>query len=176
MFFDNQLKAQQQYKERKLPPEIIINKIITTSLSSSQIDFIRQCFFCFIASSNKQGQCDCSFRGSDIDCADSDLLLPLLKVISPDVLIMPDFSGNGIFDTVGNFLDNKNIGMIFIDFEKGIRLRVNGEVKILQPTSEYLTLWPNAKRIFEITTKRCFFNCNKRIKTSFNKGKYYEYE
>ena len=57
MFFDNQIKAQQYYNERKLPPEIIINKIITNTLTSSQIDFIRQCHFCFIASANNQGQC-----------------------------------------------------------------------------------------------------------------------
>jgi len=79
---------------------------------------------------------------------------------------MPDFAGNGLFDSVGNFLDNPNIGMIFIDFEQAIRLRVNGEVNILKPSAEYLGIWPEAKRIIEITTQRCFFNCNKRIKQS----------
>ncbi|BCE03760.1 pyridoxamine 5'-phosphate oxidase family protein [Marinicellulosiphila megalodicopiae] len=167
MFFENQLKAQNKYQDKTLPPKVILEKMITQYLNHTQIQFIEEFHFCFIATSNMQGDCDCSFRGSDCD-ENTGNLLPLLEVIDQKTLLMPDFSGNGLLDSVGNLIDNPNIGLLFIHPDKAQRLRVNGSVKIILPSDEHLNTWPKAKRILLIKINRVFFNCHQRIKSSIS--------
>lgn len=44
-------------------------------------------------------------------------------MVDDKTIVFPDYPGNGLFQSLGNLLENPNIGMLFIDFEKGQRLR-----------------------------------------------------
>lgn len=47
-----------------------------------------------------------------------------------DTLIIPDFRGNRFFNTLGNLLGDPRAGLLFIDFESGELLQLQGEVTI----------------------------------------------
>ncbi|QPC88748.1 pyridoxamine 5'-phosphate oxidase [Mesorhizobium sp. NBSH29] len=50
--------------------------------------------------------------------------------VEGDVLTVPDFSGNRYYNTLGNLLGDPRAGLLFIDFERGDMLQLQGTVEI----------------------------------------------
>ena len=86
-------------------------------------DFIKKSPFLVMASCNAQGHNDASPRGGKPG---------FVKVIDEKHLVIPDISGNKLFQSYENIETNPYIGLIF--FIPGIdrTVRVNGKVKILR--------------------------------------------
>ena len=86
-------------------------------------DFIKNSPFLVMASSNALGYSDASPRGGKPG---------FVKVIDEKHLVIPDISGNKLFQSHENIETNPYIGLIF--FIPGIdrTARVNGKVKILR--------------------------------------------
>lgn len=119
-----------------------------------------QAFF-FIATANHLGECDCSFRGREFNA--SGQAYPLLKIMGANTLVFPDYSGNKLYNSIGNILVNPNIGMLFIDFQGRSRLRVNGSADIIEDRHAYEDIWPMAQRYVRVTVKQAYPNCKARI-------------
>ena len=49
------------------------------------------------------------------------------RIVDDHTLAFPVQDGNGMFRTVGNLSVNTRVGLPFVDFESGARLRVNGD-------------------------------------------------
>lgn len=119
--------------------------------------------FFFLATADKDGHSDCSFKGTEPG-ADG-FLAPAVQVITPRQLIFPDYSGNRMFNSLGNMLTNPHVGLLFIDFPTRMRLRVNGQCEIEETGDEFRVLWPNAKRQICVNVEQVYWNCSKRIPT-----------
>lgn len=104
--------------------------------------FFRKSAVFFIATSDKCGRCDCSFRGREWNISGKPY--PLLKVIDPKTIVFPDYSGNMLYNSLGNILVNPNIGMLFVNFQSRSRARVNGAAEIIVNKDAYLKTWPLA--------------------------------
>ena len=124
-----------------------------------------QAFF-FIATANDQGECDCSFRGREFNSSGQPY--PLLKVVNAKSLVFPDFSGNKLYNSLGNILVNPYIGMLFVDFQSRSRARVNGAAEVIENSRIYEHIWPMAQRYVQVTVQQAYPNCRARIpKMSF---------
>ncbi|HRL20227.1 MAG TPA: pyridoxamine 5'-phosphate oxidase family protein [Alcaligenes sp.] len=110
--------------------------------------FIEALPFFFIATANQHGHCDASYRGCET--SKTGKLLPPLKVIDEKTLIFPDYSGNGLYNSLGNILTNPHIGMLFIDFSRRTRVRLNGIAHIFDATPEILQIWPDAQAYVQV--------------------------
>ncbi|MEY4705235.1 MAG: hypothetical protein RL042_1437 [Nitrospirota bacterium] len=87
----------------------------------------------FIATADASGACDCSFRAGAPG---------FVHVLDEKTLAYPEYRGNGVLASVGNILENPQIGMIFLDyFQSTIGLHVNGKARILSPDD--ITGMPN---------------------------------
>lgn len=76
----------------------------------------------FVASSNDAGDMDASHRGG----------LPGFVSIGDDgSLLIPDYPGNSMYNTLGNFIKNPRAGLVFPDFEQQRTLQLTGTVEIL---------------------------------------------
>ncbi len=75
----------------------------------------------FIASTDGDSSPDCSYKGGDPG---------FVRVVDDVTLAFPVFDGNGMFRTLGNLVANPRVGLLFIDFEGGARLRVNGDASV----------------------------------------------
>ena len=64
--------------------------------------------------------------------------------------------------TMGNLLKNPNVGMLFIDFEKPHRIRVQGEAHITDD-DELLPTYPGAQFIVRVKASEVFRNCPRYI-------------
>jgi len=62
-----------------------------------------------------------------------------------DVLVFPDYSGNHMFNTLGNLAVNAAAGLLFVDFERGATLQLTGTAEVLWEREE-LAAFPGAER------------------------------
>jgi len=53
-----------------------------------------------------------------------------VRVISPSELCFPDYSGNLLFNTLGNLEADARAGLVFIDFRSGAMLHIIGTARI----------------------------------------------
>ena len=94
----------------------LLEKTHRTAFTDADKAFIESLPFFFLATADAQGQPDCSFKGGAPG---------FVKVLAPDLLIYPDYDGNGMFKSLGNMRSNPQVGLLFIAMtERPKRLRV----------------------------------------------------
>lgn len=76
----------------------------------------------FIASAHPDGGADASHRGG---------LPGFVRLLNEDTLAFPDYSGNNMFNTLGNIVANPKTGLLFVDFERGGTLQLSGEARVI---------------------------------------------
>ncbi|MBD1925839.1 pyridoxamine 5'-phosphate oxidase family protein [Trichocoleus sp. FACHB-90] len=92
------------------------------TLSEEQQQKIAQVDTFFIASFHPDAGADASHRGGNPG---------FVKVLSANKLVFPDYSGNNMFQTLGNISLNPNTGLLFVDFERGNTLQLTGKAKVV---------------------------------------------
>lgn len=98
------------------------------SLTDAQMRLIGSSDTFFIASYNGERGADASHRGGNPG---------FVKVVDERTLLFPDYSGNNMFQTLGNIEDNGRAGLLFIDFSKGSTLQMTGTAEILWDKKEF---------------------------------------
>ncbi|NYH53194.1 hypothetical protein HNR06_002783 [Nocardiopsis arvandica] len=87
-------------------------------------EFVARQEMLFVATSDRHGECDSSFRAGPPG---------FVHVIDEHTLTYPEFRGNGVFASVGNILENPHVGLMFMDFGRDrIGLHVNGRATLLE--------------------------------------------
>jgi len=76
----------------------------------------------FVASAHPDHGVDASHRGGRPG---------FVHIINNQQLRIPDFAGNSMFNTLGNFVSYPYAGLVFIDFEHGLILQLTGRPEIL---------------------------------------------
>ena len=107
----------------------------------------------FVATADKEAQPDCSYKGG---------LPGFVRVVDEHTLVIPDYDGNGMYRTWGNVLVNPRVGLLFLDFEQPMRIRVSGTARIDldDPLREECV---GAVFIIRVTADRIFPNCPRYI-------------
>ena len=72
-----------------------------------------------------------------------------VKVNSDTGLVLPDFAGNNLFNTIGNLVVDSRVGILFVDFEHGSMLQISGNAEIDWDSSEVVK-HSGAKRLINI--------------------------
>ncbi len=91
------------------------------TLTARQCEQIQRCDTFFVASAAPQQGLDVSHRGGAPG---------FITVESENRLRIPDFEGNGMFNTLGNFLSHPQAGLAFIDFARGQLLQLTGRAVV----------------------------------------------
>lgn len=94
----------------------------TKTLTSEQQQLIAKTDTFFIASYHPESGADASHRGG---------YPGFVRVMSDRSLVFPDYAGNNMFNTLGNIFVNPQIGLLFIDFERGSTLQLTGRANIV---------------------------------------------
>jgi len=99
-------------------------------------EFIARQEMVFLATANAMGECDCSFRAGTPG---------FVQVLDSKTLAYPEYRGNGVMASVGNILENPQIGLMFIDLlQSTVGLHVNGKARVV--TSEEAGAMPEVSR------------------------------
>ncbi|MFC3076738.1 pyridoxamine 5'-phosphate oxidase family protein [Phenylobacterium terrae] len=116
--------------------------------------FIGAQSFFFLATADAEGRPDCSFKGGAPGFA---------RVEAPDLLVFPDYDGNGMFKSLGNLRANPHVGLLFIAMgEKPGRLRVNGRAEVVTDDARLADM-PGGQLLVKVTPTDIFPNCPRYI-------------
>ena len=121
---------------------------VQTTISASVARYLESFDFFFIATSNRKGECDASLRGKR-DGPTS------LKVLGNSTIVFPDYLGNGSFRSLGNILENPHIGVAFVNFDTGSRIRVNGDAEVVQDPN-FMKIFPGCIQIVKVTVREVY--------------------
>ena len=91
-------------------------------LNQDQQQWIANADTLFVASEHPSSGLDASHRGGNPG---------FIQVINPTRLRIPDYAGNGMFNTLGNFAVNPRAGLLVPDFENGRTLQLTGRAEVL---------------------------------------------
>jgi len=97
----------------------------------------------FMASSHPESGVDASHRGGPPG---------FVRILKENLLAWPDFSGNKMFQTLGNISVNPNAGLLFIDFERGGTLQLTGQSRIIWEVDSAMKI-AGAERMVEFQIK-----------------------
>jgi len=111
-----------------------------------------RCLF-FLATADASGQPDCSYKGGDAG---------FVRVTADDELAFPSYDGNGMFRSLGNLRINPAVALLFIDFERPNRLRVNGHASI-DFDDPLRASFTGAQLVVRVRAERIFPNCPRYI-------------
>ena len=73
--------------------------------------------------------------------------------VEGDTLTIPDFSGNRYFNTLGNLVSNPRAALLFIDFERGGLLHLQGTTEIVWDGPEVREM-EGAERLWRVRVER----------------------
>jgi hypothetical protein len=118
-------------------PEPILQRL--SSITEELQQWICKADTFFIASYHSDSGADVSHRGG---------FSGFVQVLDAQTLMWPEYNGNGMFNTLGNIVENPCIGLLFIDFDSGETLQLTGSATILWD-EERVAAIPGAERLVE---------------------------
>jgi uncharacterized protein len=95
-------------------------------LNPRMIEFVGRMDMAFVATSDADGECDCSLRTGPPG---------FIQILDERTIAYPEYRGNGVLASLGNISENARIGVLLVDFVTDlIGLHVNGTASIVEDT------------------------------------------
>jgi predicted pyridoxine 5'-phosphate oxidase superfamily flavin-nucleotide-binding protein len=151
-YHDGQRKLQDTFDCRRIADRLD-QVTYSTELDDGDRAFIEGASMFFLATANPEGQPDCSYKGGEPG---------FVIVLSPRELAWPDYDGNGQFRSLGNLVANPAVGLLFLDWERPSRLRINGRARV-RADDELVQAWPGAQLVVRVSVEQVFPNCPRYI-------------
>ena len=148
IYGDEHRRLQDRFDTRRLADRIE-DVLVKDTLSDSDRAFVEARDMFFLATCDADGQPTVSYKGGDPG---------FVRVIDERTIAFPNYDGNGMYLSLGNVLQHAPVGMLFIDFERQNRMRVDGEAHI-DLDDPLIDQWPRAQLVVRVTTKRVYPNC-----------------
>lgn len=153
MYHDGNRTLQDEFGSRPLADRLE-QTLRRDRFNDDDTAFIAGLGFFFLATADERGAPDCSFKGGPPG---------FVRVAAPDLLIFPDYDGNGMFKSLGNILANPQVGLLFIAMgETPRRLRVNGTAQVVRDDPAMAQI-PGAQLLVKVTPTDIFPNCPRYI-------------
>ena len=146
-----QRAMQQRFDTERLADRLA--EAATDRISDTHRAFIESRDMFFIATADERGAPECSYKGGDPG---------FVRVVDPTTVVFPIYDGNGMFLTTGNLAVNPAVGMLFLDFETGSRLRLDGTATV-DPEDPLVATYPGAKLVVRVTPRSVFANCRRYV-------------
>jgi predicted pyridoxine 5'-phosphate oxidase superfamily flavin-nucleotide-binding protein len=152
LYHDGNRHLQDEYDSRRIADRLE-EKLCRTAFTPDDTAFIESRPFFFLATADSEGRPDCSFKGGTPG---------FVRVSGTSELAFPDYDGNGMFKSLGNIVENPSVGLLFIDFEKPRRLRLNGRATISRD-DPLIGEFAGAQMVVRVAATAIFPNCPRYI-------------
>jgi uncharacterized protein len=107
----------------------------------------------FLATVDASGQPTCSYKGGHPG---------FVTVVDERTLAFPNYDGNGMYLSMGNVDATHRVGLLFIDFVRQGRMRVEGTAE-LRHEDPLLARYPEAQFVVRVHAERIYPNCPRYI-------------
>jgi predicted pyridoxine 5'-phosphate oxidase superfamily flavin-nucleotide-binding protein len=153
MFHNGNRELQDAFGSRALA-DALVDNLRHSEFTDADKTFIESLDYFFLATSDPVGRPDCSFKGGPPG---------FVRIVQPDLLVWPDYDGNGMFKSLGNIAINPSVGLLFMrlgDAPKRLRCNGRAEISFDDPLIE---TFPGAQGIVRVTPIDIFPNCPRYI-------------
>jgi predicted pyridoxine 5'-phosphate oxidase superfamily flavin-nucleotide-binding protein len=152
LYHSGNRSLQDRFDSRRLADRLEDVKV-TDRIGDGDRAFIESVDMLFIATADEHGRPNCSYKGGEPG---------FVRVLDERTIAFPGYDGNGMFMSFGNVLVNADVGLLFISFERGRRLRLNGTATV-DPDDELVSSWPGAQLVVRVRAREVFPNCPRYI-------------
>jgi predicted pyridoxine 5'-phosphate oxidase superfamily flavin-nucleotide-binding protein len=152
IYHEGHRRLQDRFDTRRLADRLD-ERIVHDRLTDQDREFIRRLDMFFLATADAGGHPNCSYKGGDPG---------FVRVLDERTLAFPSWDGNGMYLSLGNLAANPHIGLLFIDFEKQRRLRLNG-VAHIDERDPLLDEYRGAQLVVRVSVREVFPNCPRYI-------------
>jgi hypothetical protein len=152
VYHEGMRRLQDRFDTRRLADRLD-EKLGRTAFTAEDREFIESRRLFFLATADAEGRPDCSYKGGEPG---------FVRVSGENELAFPSYDGNGMFRSLGNVLANPAVALLFIDFERPNRLRVNGRASVAED-DPLLETFTGAQLVVRVRALRIFPNCPRYI-------------
>lgn len=131
----------------------LLEKMARTEFNDSDREFVEGANMFFLATVDARGMPTVSFKGGSSG---------FCKILGPSQFAFPMYDGNGMYLTLGNISSTSKVGLLFIDFAKPKRLRVQGIARHTQDPA-LMSIFPGAQQVCVVDVKHLYVNCGRYI-------------
>ncbi|MET0998579.1 MAG: pyridoxamine 5'-phosphate oxidase family protein [Marmoricola sp.] len=151
-FHDGSRSLQDRFDTRALADRID-ELLVSDTISEHDSAFIEDRDMFFLATADAEGRPTCSYKGGEPG---------FVRVLDEHTVAFPNFDGNGMYLSAGNVLANPAVGMLFIDFERGHRMRLDGTASI-DLDDPLRADHPEAQFVVRVRARAVYPNCPRYI-------------
>ncbi len=152
VYHDGNRSWQDRFDTRRLADRLEERKVRAT-IDAGDKAFIEARDMFFLATADEHGAPQCSYKGGDPG---------FVRVLDESTIAFPCYDGNGMFLSMGNVLANPQVGLLFVDFQRPSRLRLNG-VASIDPDDPLVTEYERAQFVVRVRATHVFPNCPRYI-------------
>ena len=152
MYHQGNRELQDRFDSRRIADRLE-QVTVHDQLSGGDVALIERSTMFFLATADADGWPDVSYKGGNPG---------FVRCLDRRTVAFPSYDGNGMFRSLGNILVNDRVGLLFVDFEKPDRLRIQGmaTVAVDDPLRD---TWPGAQLVVRVVVVRAFPNCPRYI-------------
>lgn len=143
---------QDQFDSRRLA-DAVEAVALKPELDDAAQAFIASRDMFFLTSVDERGRPTVSYKGGRAG---------FVKVLDAGRIAFPSYDGNGMYLSMGNIAANPEVGLLFIDFERPFRLRMQGRAAISR-APDVLGLFHEAELAVVVTVSEAWMNCPRYI-------------
>ena len=146
-------RLQDRFDTRRLADRLEERFVSRRTIDDDDRAFIEGCDMLFVATADADGRPQCSYKGGEPG---------FVRVLDERTIAFPNYDGNGMFLTAGNAAVNPHVGLLFLDFERGRRLRLNGVASHVDD-DPLLAEFAEAQFLWRVEATEVFPNCPRYV-------------
>ena len=152
MYSPESRSLQDQFDTRRLADRLREVKVHDRFTEDDRA-FLEQVDMFFLATVDASGRPTCSYKGGAPG---------FVAVLDDQTLAFPNYDGNGMFLSAGNVAATGAVGLLFIDFERQRRMRVDGTAQLAMGDF-LLGRYPEAQFVVKVKAEHIYPNCPRYV-------------
>jgi len=151
-YSDASRNLQDRFDTRRLADRIAEAKVHQTFTDADR-QFIQDQDMFFLATVDEHGQPTCSYRGGEPG---------FVTILDEATLAFPNYDGNGMYLSMGNVTQTGRVGLLFVDFERQRRMRVDGIAELVFE-HDVMERYPECQFVVLVRATAIYPNCPRYV-------------
>ena len=151
-YSDASRNLQDRFDTRRLADRIVEAKV-RQEFTDADRQFIQAQDMFFLATVDEHGQPTCSYKGGDPG---------FVTILDEATLAFPSYDGNGMYLSMGNVTQTGRVGLLFVDFERQRRMRVDGVAELVFE-HDVMERYPECQFVVLVRATAIFPNCPRYV-------------
>jgi predicted pyridoxine 5'-phosphate oxidase superfamily flavin-nucleotide-binding protein len=152
LYGDTQREFQDRFDTRRIADKVAAIAV-HAQISDMDKAFIEARDMFWLSSIDDQGRPTVSYKGGDPG---------FVRVVDDTTIAFPLYDGNGMFYSAGNIRGQANVGLLFMDFERPNRLRVQGVASVSE-SDPLIDAFGEAVLVVRVAVTELWPNCPRYV-------------